>query len=85
MMLQLTRLLEEYQALTGQEGLHIDELSALVKCLYIKSKYLEVTDKTTLRSLTLQRVKQEIVWCENTEKYESIDVMKCMYNLIESS
>ncbi|CZF83071.1 hypothetical protein GCE9029_03619 [Grimontia celer] len=85
MLTQLTDLIAEYQALTGQEGQHIDELHTLITCLFVRSKSIDMAKKSVIRDMVLERIRHEIMWCKCTFNFESTEVMTSAYHLIENT
>ncbi|KXF81600.1 hypothetical protein ATN88_02680 [Enterovibrio coralii] len=75
MLTQITDLISEYQALTGQEGQHIDELHTLITCLFVRSKFVDLAKRSVIRNMVLERIRREIKWCRCTYNFESIEIM----------
>jgi|GEM_PF-4933690 hypothetical protein len=70
--------LEEYQALTGQEGLHIDELCLSLKCFFINSKWLDKQDKQLLKQKVLTQLEQENHFCRKTYNHDAEQVISSL-------
>lgn len=70
--------LEEYQALTGQEGPHIDDLSLTLKCFFLKSKWLGEQDKLRLKQQILTQLEQETRFCRTTYNDEAEEVISSL-------
>ncbi|WP_162200285.1 hypothetical protein [Aliivibrio fischeri] len=73
--------IEEYQALTGQEGNHIDELRLFVKFYFIKSKYLENTERRTIELNLYRLLNIELQFSYHSENDDAYEVI---FNLINS-
>lgn len=72
--------IEEYQALTGQEGQHIDDLYLALKCSFIQSKYFCTQDKIRLKEQALLSLKQEEYFCQLTDNFVANDVIQSIKN-----
>jgi len=69
----LTLMLEAYQAITGQEGQHMDELRTLFKCSLVKSKNLD----------SLERLEQERAFCVSSEKDDALEIVSALHQIIK--
>ncbi|AXN34819.1 MULTISPECIES: hypothetical protein [Vibrio] len=74
--------LEEYQALTGQEGTHIDNLSLSLKCFFIQSKWLDAQDKQRLKQQTRALLLEETRFCQRTHNYAAEAVIDTLAGLL---
>ncbi|WP_282175130.1 hypothetical protein [Vibrio diabolicus] len=77
-------MLESYQAITGQEGRHIDELRMLIKCTLVKSKSLDKLDKQIMESMILERLEREREFCVLTEKYDALEIVSSLHQVIKN-
>ncbi len=68
--------IESYQAVTGQEGQHIDEFYLAVKCFFSQSKLLEIRDKESLKNRVLYHINQEERFCQLISNYEAEDIIQ---------
>ena len=68
--------LEAYQALTWQEGQHIDELCTALKCVFIKSKFFDQQDKAVLKQNVSNLLDQELRFCDLSDNYEASELIK---------
>ncbi|MCG7496966.1 hypothetical protein MHO82_08825 [Vibrio sp. Of7-15] len=81
----ITHSLEEYQALTGQEGQHIDDLYLALKCFFIQSKYFCAQDKIRLREQALFSLAQEEHFCRLTHNFSANDVIQSIKSQLTSA
>lgn len=79
----LTLQLEPYQAITGQEGRHIDELRSLIKCSQVRSKSLDRADSLTLSAMILARLEQELAFCRATENDDALEIITALSQAIK--
>ncbi|EJC6861563.1 hypothetical protein [Vibrio parahaemolyticus] len=75
-------IIEEYQALTGQEGSHIDKLCLALKCRFIRSKQLTEQDKITLKEKALCLLAYEVHFCKATFNFEALELMIKLEELV---
>lgn len=74
--------IEEYQAITGQEGVNIDKLKLYVKCYFIKSKFFNSQDKAILSQDILKMLQCELKFCELIFNYDASDIITDINNII---
>ncbi|MGR5149473.1 hypothetical protein ACQKP8_23375 [Photobacterium alginatilyticum] len=79
----LTLMLEAYQAITGQEGQHMDELRTLFKCTLVKSKNLDFLDRLTMKTMILERLEQERAFCISSEKDDALEIISALHQVIK--
>ncbi|WP_250132586.1 hypothetical protein [Vibrio crassostreae] len=75
-------LLEEYQALTGQEGQHMDDLKLELKCTFIQSKWLGEDDRQNLRHRALKYLQLEEDFCSLIDNYPANDLIMELKSLL---
>ncbi|WP_038175659.1 hypothetical protein [Vibrio pacinii] len=80
----LPLMLEAYQAITGQEGRHIDELRTLIKCILVKSKNLDYMDRLTIKTMILERLELELEFCRSTENFDALDIVRALHQIIKN-
>lgn len=74
--------LEEYQALTSQEGQYIDKLTIALKCAFIQSKWLSRLEREQLKSKALTLLKLEEEFCSKIDNHLAKDIILRMKHLI---
>ncbi|MEJ2766885.1 hypothetical protein VV869_23340 [Photobacterium sp. MCCC 1A19761] len=80
----LSLMLEAYQAITGQEGRHMDELRTLMKCILVNSKNLDYLDRLTMKVMILERLETERDFCLSAEKYDALEIVNALHLVIKN-